>query len=143
VIDTALLERTAAEADALPFHIARKKVAYLDPAGQRVDPSEPNAIKFERFIFDLIPRAAGAIVVEVDPAEAFAPLKNASGAGQDTPEIVKAQMVARHRRWLQRAGAEVAEPVEVEICPLWALDAEEMAEKVPPGTRVTEPRYFC
>ena len=33
------------------------------PAGP---PPTPNAVKFERFIFDLMPSAAGAIVVEVD-----------------------------------------------------------------------------
>ena len=70
----------AAAADGLPFHLARKKVACLDAAGRRIEPAEPNAIKFERFIFDLMPRARRAIVVEVDRAQAFAPLKNASGA---------------------------------------------------------------
>lgn len=142
VIDTALLRRTAGRADALPFHVAHKKVAYVDPAGQRIEPKQANAIKFERFIFDLIPRAENAIVVEVDPAEGFAPLKNASGAERDTPETVKARMVALHRKWLRQAGTEVADGVDVEISPLVALDAEELAEKIPPGTRVTETTYF-
>ena len=142
VIDTGLLERMADRADGLPFHLAHKKVAYLDPAGRRIEPEEPNAIKFERFIFDLIPWARNAIVVEVDSAEGFAPLKSASGAQRDTPETVKAQMVALHRDWLRRAGAEVADGVDVELSPLWALDADELAAKIPPGTRVTEPTYF-
>ena len=42
---------------ALPFHVAHKKVAFLDAAGGRVQPRVPNAIKFERFIFDLMPAA--------------------------------------------------------------------------------------
>jgi len=111
-------------------------------AGRRIEPEEPNAIKFERFIFDLIPWAHNAIVVEVDPAEGFAPLKNASGHRQDTPESVKAQMAALHRSWLRRAGVEVADGVDVEISPLWALDADELAGKTRPGTRVSEPTYF-
>ena len=143
VIDAALLGRTAGSADALPFHIAEKKVTCVDPSGHGIEPQECDAIKFERFIFDLIPSAEGAIVVEVDPAEGFAPLKNASGAQQDTPEMVKHRMVAQHRRWLEQAGVEVAGGVDVEICPLWALDAEEVAQKIEPGTRVTEARYFC
>jgi UDP-N-acetylglucosamine/UDP-N-acetylgalactosamine diphosphorylase len=142
VIDTGLLQRMAERADALPFHIARKKVAYVHWAGGRIEPEEPNAIKFERFVFDLIPWAHNAIVVEVDPAEGFAPLKNGSGHQQDTPETVKAQMVALHRQWLRRAGAEVADDVDVEISPLWALDADEVGRTIPPGTRVTEPTYF-
>ena len=142
VIDTGFLQRMADRADGLPFHLAQKKVAYLDPAGRRIEPEEPNAIKFERFIFDLIPWAHNAIVVEVDPAEGFAPLKSASGARQDTPETVKAQMVALHRNRLRQAGVEVADGVDVEISPLWALDADELAVKIPRGTRVTEPTYF-
>jgi UDP-N-acetylglucosamine/UDP-N-acetylgalactosamine diphosphorylase len=137
------LRRMAAAADALPFHIAHKKVAYIGRAGRLVKPKKTNAIKFERFIFDLMPSAARAIVVEVDPQEAFAPLKNASRAATDTPEWVRAQMVAQHRRWLRRAGAEIDDGVAVEICPLWALDAEETAAKIKPGTRIAEATYFC
>ena len=58
-------------------------------------------------------------MVEIDPAEGFAPLKNAPGAAEDTPELVQPSMTAQHRRWLRQAGAEVAEDVPVEICPLW------------------------
>ena len=156
VIDTAFLERMAGRDDVLPFHTARKRVAYVDSSGRRIEPRKPNAIKFERFIFDLMPWAADAIVVEVDPAKAFAPLKNASEnkviaflkrlfgmkRRQDTPETVRAAMVAQHRQWLRQAGVEVAEGVDVEISPRWALDAEEVAKKIEPGTRVTEPTYL-
>jgi len=141
-MDTAFLEQMAASAEGLPFHLAYKKVAYVDSAGERVEPEEPNAVKFERFIFDLMPAARRAILVEVDPAEHFAPLKNASGAKEDTPEMVKAALVALHARWLRQAGAEVADGVDVEIGPLWALDAADVASKLPPGTRIAKPTYF-
>ena len=139
---TAFLARMAGRADALPFHVARKKVEHLDSAGRTVEPAEPNAVKFERFIFDLIPAAENAIVVEIDPAEGFAPLKNAPGEKQDTPEWVRRQMTARHRRWLRRAGVEVADDVPVEISPLFARNPEELARKVRPGTAVTEATFF-
>ena len=42
---------------ALPFHVARKAVPHVDPSGRKVEPSGPNAVKFERFIFDLLPEA--------------------------------------------------------------------------------------
>ncbi len=143
MMDAAFLRRMADSADALPFHLAEKKAPHIDQAGRLIEPTEPNAVKFERFIFDLIPAAENAIVVEIDPADGFAPLKNATGAKTDTPEHVKAQMSAQHRRWLTRAGAKVADDVTVEICPMFALDAEELAGKIEPGTRVTEPTYFC
>ena len=143
VMDTALLAAAGRRRPSgLPFHIAEKKVAHVDAAGRRIEPAEPNAIKFERFIFDLMPSAQNAIVVEVDPARAFAPLKNASGAKADTPESVRAQMAALHREWLRQAGATVDDEVVVEISPLYALDAEELAAKIRPGTRITQADVF-
>jgi UDP-N-acetylglucosamine/UDP-N-acetylgalactosamine diphosphorylase len=142
-IAAALLRRLAGTADGLPFHIARKKVAYVEEAGKTVKPSEPNAIKFERFIFDLIPSAKNAIVVEIDPAKGFGPLKNASGAKDDTPESVRAQMAAVARDWLRQAGATLDDATVVEISPLFALDAEELAEKITAGATIPGPTYFC
>ena len=143
VMDTLMLARLLDNDDALPFHVANKKVPHMDASGDLVSPQEPNAIKFERFIFDLIPSAENAMVVEVDPADAFAPLKNASGAADDTPESVRARMIDQHTRWLRSADVEVVEGVEVEISSLFATDAEELTSKIEPETRVSEATYFC
>jgi UDP-N-acetylglucosamine/UDP-N-acetylgalactosamine diphosphorylase len=143
VMDTLMLARLLDNDEALPFHVANKKVPHMDASGDLVSPQEPNAIKFERFIFDLIPSAENAMVVEVDPADAFAPLKNASGAADDTPESVRALMIDQHTRWLRGADVEVDQRVEVEISPLFATDAEELAGKIEPETRVSEATYFC
>ncbi len=140
--DLAFLERMARSAEGLPFHRARKKVPFVDAGGRRIEPSAPNAIKFERFIFDLMPSALRAIVVEVDPARHFAPLKNGPSEKKDTAATVRAQMIALHAEWLRRAGVEVAEGVAVEISPLVAIDAEELAKKIPSRTRITEPTYI-
>lgn len=136
------LARVADKAEVLPFHLARKKVPFVDASGTRIEPAEPNAIKFERFIFDLMPWAQNAVVVEVDPNDHFAPLKNAPGAAKDTPDWVRQQMVALYTRWLRQAGAQVAPNVPVEISPLFALDAQELAEKIHPGTPIDEPTYL-
>src|SRR5262249_47577418 len=69
--DLQFLARVATQRDALPFHTATKKVSCLDAAGNTVEPSKPNALRFEKFIFDLLPLAKNALVVEADPAEAF------------------------------------------------------------------------
>jgi UDP-N-acetylglucosamine/UDP-N-acetylgalactosamine diphosphorylase len=117
-------------------------VPYIADSGALVEPDSPNAVKFERFIFDLMPSAKNALVVEVDQQRAFAPLKNAPGSAKDTPEQVQRQMIALHREWLQAAGAKVAENVPVEISPLFALDARTVAQKVSPGTVVGQATYF-
>jgi len=143
MMDAGMLRRLLGSDEALPFHIANKKVPHLGSDGKRVSPQQTNAIKFERFIFDLIPSAENAMVVEVDPADGFAPLKNASGAPDDTPEAVRSRMVDQHTRWLRAADVEVAEGVEVEISPLFAVDAAELAAKIEPEMQVSEETYFC
>ena len=129
MFDVDFVARSLKLKDRLPFHIAHKKAAYLDDSGQVVEPEEPNALKFERFIFDLLPHAERPIVIEYAEEESFAPLKNAPGAPKDTPEYVHRFMLAQHRRWLEAAGAEVT-GAEVEISPLVALDAEDLSEQI-------------
>jgi UDP-N-acetylglucosamine/UDP-N-acetylgalactosamine diphosphorylase len=143
VFDVALLERVSQSPMSLPYHVARKAVSHVDAQGRKVDPPRPNAIKFERFIFDLLPAAHAAIVVEVDEAEAFAPLKNGPGEARDTPESVQRQMIELHTAWLRAAGCEVLAGVPVEISPLFAQSAAEVAAQIRPATVVTQPRYFC
>ncbi len=143
VFGVAFLERALALKDALPFHIARKQVPYLDDAGRLVEPKQPNALKFERFIFDLLPHAKNSLVVEFAEADVFAPLKNAPGDKRDTPEYVQRFMIAQHRKWLETAGTRVAEGVAVEISPLWALDAEGVATRSDRPAVIDQPTCLC
>jgi len=138
-----ILERALSVADTLPFHIARKKVPHVNAAGEQVNPAEPNALKFERFIFDLLPSAERPLVVEYAEAECFAPLKNASGAPKDTPEYVREMLLAQHRRWLEAAGAQLAPGVAVEISPLFALDARDVTQRIPAGQQFMENQYLA
>lgn len=135
------LERAATRDESLPFHIARKKVPHWNvDAQESVDPTEPNAIKFERFIFDLLPHAENAIVVEADKSKAFAPVKNNDSESFDTPSTAKAAMIELHRSWLSSAGVEVPADTPVEIHPAFALDASELKlkrDQVPPITGPT------
>ncbi|MFO1063544.1 MAG: UDPGP type 1 family protein [Pirellulales bacterium] len=130
------LEAVQNEAGGLPFHRAHKAVAHLNTLGELVQPKEPNAMKFERFVFDLLPLAEHALVVEADAAKVFAPVKNADGAAVDTPAHSKQAICRLHRDWLEAAGAKVDEEVLVEIHPAWALDAAAVLEKVQPPLHI-------
>lgn len=141
--DRSFLERMASKAnDALPLHISKKKVPYVDETGEVVSPEKPNALRFERFIFDLLPHANNSLVVEIDKNVGFAPVKNDDSAATDTPRTSREAIMALHRGWLREAGVQVAAETPVEINPLWAMDAGEVATKVKPGTKVTSPTYF-
>lgn len=140
VFNTAFLARVTAAAANLPFHTARKKVPYLDESGRLVQPERENALKFERFIFDVLPLAERWTVVETSRREEFEPLKNASGP--NSPETVRQALLDLAADWLGRAGVAVPPSVEVEISPLFALDAEELAAKVDRGRRIEGPCYL-
>jgi UDP-N-acetylglucosamine/UDP-N-acetylgalactosamine diphosphorylase len=130
----------------LPFHIARKKVPHIDEAGRPVQPERENALKFERFIFDVLPLADRWTVVETSRREEFAPLKNATGA--DSPEAVAQAISDLAADWLSAAGVKVPlDPaghaaVRLEVSPLFALDAQELAARVAPSLRIEGPMYF-
>jgi UDP-N-acetylglucosamine/UDP-N-acetylgalactosamine diphosphorylase len=129
------LERLAADGLSLPFHVAHKAVPHIDESGKEVSPAKPNAYKFERFIFDALPFASRALVVEADRRREFNPVKNA--AGDDSPATARAALSALHTQWLESAGATVAEAARIEISPLFALDEDEVRSRVAPGTVFT------
>lgn len=130
----AFLDRVAAQKDSLPLHRAFKAVPCLDADGNRSVPSSPNAIKFERFIFDLMPLAERVCVVEIEASEGFAPLKNPAGSTGDAPEHVHAALVAYARRLLAKAGVQVAEGIDVELAADRIIDETDIRSLLRAGT---------
>ncbi len=63
----------------LSYHIARKKIPHIDESGNRIAPEEPNGIKFELFILDLVKKLPGCLPYEVVREKEFAPIKNKTG----------------------------------------------------------------
>ena len=68
----------------LPYHKAHKKYEYMDENCKMVEPSEPNAYKFEYFIFDSFEFFSQISIVRGKREEDFAPVKNKDGV--DSPE---------------------------------------------------------
>lgn len=131
VFSVAFLRTLSAGAGALPLHTARKKVAYRDTDGSTVVPESPNAFKFERFIFDALPIAERSLVVEVDRAEWFAPVKNAEGS--DSPETSRAALSRLGRAWLEAVGRALPADSLVEISPLHGLTRSDFIARIRSG----------
>ena len=127
LLDVDFLRRMAAHAASLPWHLARKAVPHWDASGRLVAPAEENALKFERFIFDLLPQAERWAVHPTTREEEFGPVKNKEGV--DSPATARAMLTAQATRWLRQAGVDVAEGVQVEISPLAALDPTHVREQ--------------
>lgn len=140
VFDRTFLETSASQS--LPFHQALKTVPYVDADGNRHQPTSPNAIKYERFVFDLLPAAERTLVVEGDAFEVFAPVKNGDGAATDTPTTARQAISRLHASWLERAGATIQEEIQVEIHPMWAWDADEVLNKMQRPCTISADTYF-
>jgi len=115
---TAYLNSVESFEEELAFHIARKKIPYVDlESGEIVKPTKPNGMKLEMFVFDVFPYTKRFSVLEVARNEEFSPLKNAPGTGSDDPDTSRRDLIAQHKRFLEKAGAHVKEGVEIEISP--------------------------
>uniref|UniRef100_A0A0R3T3R7 alpha-1,2-Mannosidase n=1 Tax=Rodentolepis nana TaxID=102285 RepID=A0A0R3T3R7_RODNA len=140
----------------LPYHAAHKKVAHLDlDNGELIKPTQPNALKLEKFIFDVfkfsqiefdtsIPIGNGLVIAhvlsifssrsrrfyiwEVDRATEFSPLKNGPGAQKDCPETCRKAILELHTKWAKAAGAvfENEEKDILEISPLVSVRGENL-----------------
>jgi UDP-N-acetylglucosamine/UDP-N-acetylgalactosamine diphosphorylase len=126
----------------LPWHVAHKKIPYLDETGKLVNPSQPNGYKFETFIFDALGDAREVVFMEVDRRDEFSCVKNAEG--EDSPMTAQTDLMEVYARWLQAAGVRVPRDASgrltsrIQISPLFALDASELAQKISPTLKIEE-----
>ena len=118
------IEQFASGEIKLPYHRAEKKVAYINDEGELISPDQPNAVKFETFVFDALHFAKNPLIFEADRLEEFSPVKNMTGV--DSLESSQADQVKRARRWLANAGYLVSESSRIEFCPLAFPDEQDL-----------------
>ncbi len=134
LLDVDFVERINEGSTMLPYHEAVKKVPCIGEDGNKVNPVENNAVKFEMFIFDALKHAGKSIIMKVVREDEFSPVKN--NKGESSPDTAKQHMINLFGRWLREAGMEI--PMDengnvegaIEISPLYALDAKELKEKI-------------
>lgn len=133
LLNVEFVERIAGPSLQLPYRRAEKVVPFLDDSGIRRTPTAPNAVKLETFIFDVIPIARNPLLLQVDRAEEFSPVKNPTGV--DSLESSKRDQIARACRWLEASGIRIPRKPDgqpdciVAIAPSFADCAEEVAAK--------------
>ena len=140
LIDTTFASEQAA---ALPIHLAHKKEPVLFPERPDAGPQPREVVKFEQFVFDVIPLAEPSMFYAVDRGAEFAPLKNRSGP--DSIDTCRAGQIALARRWLELCGVAVAEfaadgePLRLEITPRYAAHLAALQHRLPPAvTRIDD-----
>ena len=140
----AFLNRVSKTGNPLPYHSAYKKVDHVDASGKMCRPSQPNAMKFEQFIFDILPQAERWLVVETKRKNEYAPLKNAHG--DHSPESVQRALSQLYISWMKKTGTPIpellTEAFQLEISPLFASDLEELSLQNISAIRVDAPLYL-
>jgi UDP-N-acetylglucosamine/UDP-N-acetylgalactosamine diphosphorylase len=132
------IERTRGEEFVLPYHRADGRIQCLDRNGKRLQPSKPNCIRFESYIFDVFAWTASAAVLEADRREEFYPLR--ARHGECSPEAVRRALTEKYAAWLAAAGVSLPRGEggglvgSCEVSPLYAMDREELEEKLDAAT---------
>ena len=85
LFNTKALEKISNEK--LIYHKAFKKATYMNLDGEIIKPENPNAYKFEAFIFDSFEFFNDISILRGKREDDFAPVKNATG--NDSPETAK------------------------------------------------------
>lgn len=80
------IERIALSAIEMPLHPVKKSVKSIDSQGHSIFSEQPNAWKFEKFIFDIFAYSNKTQALLFPREECYAPLKNISG--EDSIETV-------------------------------------------------------
>ena len=138
---------TAEDRCLLPLHRAEKKVPYVDlRTGQVVQPTSPNAVKLEMFVFDALPLAEKVVIYETRREEEFSPIKNSEG--EDSPVTSLHDQVRRAGAWFEAAGITVPRDADgqvaaaLEISPLFADDAQVLATKIDKNITISPGQNF-
>lgn len=145
-LDRCFVERITRNGLQLPIHRAVKKVPHIDENQREIVPDQPNAVKFETFVFDAIAQAENPLILEADRTEQFAPVKNRTGV--DSVESCRDLMNRRAVRWLESAEIEVPKTAGgapgciVELSPRRFPDADDVRrhrnELKPPNRNAKE-----
>ena len=135
------LARLIKEGVRLEYHIAKKAVPCIDRTGKRIFPAQPNAYKFERFIFDVLKFTDRLVLLETSRKEEFCPVKDREGPA--SLEGARRRLSAIFADWLAACNVKVPRDADglpkanIEISPLFALDPEELRVQIKPGVTVT------
>ena len=130
ILSVDFVQSTYDRFDEFPWHLAHKRIAFLDSAGQIVTPDKPNGYKFETFVFDalrFVPHAP--VALEINRLGEYTPTKQFEG--ENSVVAARQSMANLWGGWIEKAGCAVPRDthgnvtVPLEISPAFALDEEE------------------
>lgn len=134
ILSVDFVQRVYDNFDRFPWHLAHKKIPYIDESGQVVSPAAPNGYKFETFVFDALRMTNhGPVALEIEPPGEYTPTKQFDGPNSVVE--ARASMTNFWAAWLDAAGQPVPRDAAgkakhaIEISPLFALTRDEFVQK--------------
>jgi len=130
--------RLAREIDSIDFrtlslHRCHRPVLGLWSGKNFQEQSVQQAVKYERFIFDLLPLAQSSLLINAERSSVFAPVKTNDREGIDTPERARTMMQSVYRRWFAERGVTIPQARPVEISPLFSVDSRQFRRQPVPA----------
>jgi len=134
ILSVDFVQRVYDNFDNFPWHLAHKKIPYIDGNGRPVEPDAPNGYKFETFVFDALRMASHPpVALEIDPPGEYTPTKQFDG---DNSVVAARESMSNYwAAWLDAAGSAVPRggdgksAIAIEISPLFALTRDEFVER--------------
>lgn len=140
LLNVDFVDRIIARRFQLPYHRADRRMSWIDEDGLLRTPADANAVKLETFVFDALPLAGKPLVLQVDRAEEFSPVKNAQGV--DSVETAIRDQIRRACRWLESAGVTIPRKPDgepdaiIEIAPGYALETADVIRSMKQPTSI-------
>lgn len=135
ILSVDFVQRIYDHFDQFPWHLAHKRIAFLDESGQLVQPAKPNGYKFETFVFDALRFVEGTpVALEIAPQGEYTPIKQFDG---DNSVVAARQSMSDYwAGWIEAAGGHVPRDAEghcavsLEISPIFAWTRDEFVAKI-------------
>ena len=80
--------------------------------------------------------------MESEKRLSFAPVKNAPGAAYDTPELAQQAMSDHAKAMLEAVGVDCSQAGVIEIHPSFAMDVDELRQRLDDTSPIVGDRYF-
>jgi len=130
IIDVEFARRQTAGGFKLEYHLANKKLPRLDEDGNLINDPNYKGIKFETFVFDALPDAKNALMMQVRREREFSPIKNPEN--EDSPDSARTMAKTMWGEWMQSAGLEIPDG-DFEISYKFAGSERDFVERVRAG----------
>jgi UDP-N-acetylglucosamine/UDP-N-acetylgalactosamine diphosphorylase len=111
----------------MPLHLAHKAVQFLNQKRLTIQSKVPNAWKFERFIFDVLPLSSSINVLVYPREQCFSPLKNTEGV--DSPEQVQSSLQYLERITIEKVTGQIAPSHAFELSPEFYYPTAQLLQK--------------